>query len=106
MSNGASFDSVLESLRNRGKRYGDDRWHKGKPDYVAEYNLTSEHVAGLLALSAEWVGPDLDADDLENLGSIHAWRALGQLRAVEAIAPLLELLDPLDDAMDECYLVE
>src|SRR5579864_7878643 len=30
-------------------------------------------------------------------GKVHAWRALGQLRAVEAVEPLLELFDRLED---------
>jgi len=37
---------------------------------------------------------------------IHAWRALGQLRAVEAVEPLLNMQNRLDEERDDWYLSE
>ena len=37
---------------------------------------------------------------------MHAWRALGQLRAVEAVQPLLDIQDELDELDDDWYLEE
>ena len=38
--------------------------------------------------------------------STHAWRALGQLRAIEAVEPLLAMQNRLDEERDDWYLGE
>ncbi|NKB70910.1 MAG: hypothetical protein GKR89_27890 [Candidatus Latescibacteria bacterium] len=42
-----------------------------------------------------------DSEGVEVWATIHAWRALGQLRAVEAIKPLLSQLYRIDDEDDD-----
>ena len=60
-------------------------------DYVEAYGLTDEHIPALIQLAAE---EDLDWEDAEECyAPIHAYRALGQLRAEAAIQPLVSLLD-------------
>jgi hypothetical protein len=69
------------------------------PNYVAELGLTSEHVPDLIRMVTELFFIDLDEDRLEVWAPVHAWRSLGQLKAIEAFEPLLALLDqvPEDD---------
>jgi len=66
-------------------------------------------VPELLAAAEQWAQkqdwPE-DKDDMSPYAPIHAWRALAQLKATQAIGPLLELLDPLDVNEDDWYLQE
>jgi len=75
-----------------GEDLGTPRWF----DYLA-LGLAAKHVPELVRLA-------LDADTYLNdsespavWASLHAWRALGQLRAESAIDPLLQLLDRVTD---------
>ncbi len=68
------------------------------PDYPATYGLGPEHVPDLLRLAEAITFWALeDEDDPAGWGPLHAWRALGQLRAEEAVKPLRALLEPLRD---------
>ncbi len=76
------------------------------PDYLATFGLDSSHVPELVRMVAD---PDLrfaDSDSAEVFAATHAWRALGQLRAEEAIEPLLTILDEADEVDDEWALEE
>ncbi len=67
-----------------------------KLDY-AQFGIGPEHVPELIRLMRDedqWVSKDVP----EIYAYIHAWRALGQLRAEAAIEPLLDLLDEQDHA--------
>lgn len=94
----------LFALRNRGDAHDTTRWPDGDPDYVAEFGLTAQHIPDLIALAASWVDEPPDGDLV--YGPIHAWRALGQLHAIECIHPLLEMQDRLDEIGDDWYLEE
>jgi hypothetical protein len=68
-------------------RKGGKKW----PDYVQELGFTAEHVPQLIQLMTDealWIA---DFDSLEVWATAHAWRVLAQLKAVEAIEPLLAL---------------
>ncbi|MFL5381060.1 MAG: PBS lyase [Longimicrobiaceae bacterium] len=70
-------------------------------DYLA-MGFTAEHVPELvrMAIDAELV--ESGGDEAQSYGGVHAWRALGQLRAEAAIDPLLPLLGIDDEwAMNE-----
>ncbi len=61
------------------------------PNYL-DLGLTEAHIPDLIRMATD---PDLnwaDSDSLDVWAPIHAWRALGQLRAVPAVEPLLGLL--------------
>jgi hypothetical protein len=97
MSNAYSFP-VSELLT-----FGDCRDFRGWPNYL-ELGLGLEHIPELIEMvtdeELEWA----DSESLEVWAPVHAWRALGQLRATAAIEPLLHLLDErqADDwAMEE-----
>ena len=95
---------LIEALQNRGDARGTGRWPEGDPDYVREYSLTSEHIPVLTSLATHWV--DAPPENKAVYGPVHAWRALGQLRAVEAVQPLLDIQDELDELDDDWYLEE
>ncbi|MGA7953993.1 MAG: hypothetical protein WCA07_10795 [Gloeobacterales cyanobacterium] len=63
-------------------------------DYVKAYGFTNEHIPDLIRLACE---EDLDwQDEAECYAPIHSYRALGQLKAEEAIRPLIRVLDKDD----------
>lgn len=76
-----------------GEAAGVDGW----PDYVQELGLGPEQIPDLIRLATDhdlrWQEEETDT----LWAPVHAWRALGQLHAQEAIAPLLGLLDSGDD---------
>ena len=94
-------------------RYGpcDGLRAKDWPNYVQELGLTAEHIPSLIEMAQDnelWVlfesGYDredefLDADITTEdalWAPIHAWRALGQLQASEAVKPLVDVLGQRD----------
>ena len=102
-----------EPLRGRLERFGDPygmwQWRTGEVDYVAALALTAADVPELLAIAQQWAEPfdwPEDENDVSGYAPIHAWRGLAQLRATEAICPLLEMMGPMDELNDDWYLDE
>lgn len=80
----------------------DPRQHrKGQQwfDY-ATLGLTVEHIPDLIRLALDDNLNTADVESAEVWAPLHAWRALGQLRAEAAIEPLLTLLPKLIDIED------
>ena len=79
--------------------FGPVEFNEKWPDYVSILGLTIEHVPELIRMVGD---PNLYDSDVENetCATIHARRALGQLRAVEAVGPLLEAMDEYIDGDD------
>lgn len=67
------------------------------PNYQ-ELGLGPEHIPELIRMATDEKLNEADRDSLEFWAPIHAWRALGQLRAGAAIEPLLSLFDLLEDS--------
>lgn len=87
----AAYPPPLDALLGWGEEHA---WERSDwPDYVAELGLGPEHVADLIRM----VGDDelnlAEGDDPRVWAPLHAWRALGQLRAEAAVEPLLRQLD-------------
>jgi len=62
------------------------------PDYL-ELGFTKEHIPDLIRMLTD---PDLNNPELEGpefWAPLHAWRTLAQLKAEEALQPLMQLLD-------------
>lgn len=79
---------------------GEIEWNAEWADYVA-LGIGPEHIPDLIHLA---VDEDLYTDDWdlpEPWATVHAWRALGQLRAGEAIPALITLLPRADEHLDE-----
>jgi hypothetical protein len=85
--------------------YGDCRTMQKWPDYLA-LGLTSEHVPELIRMATDDDLHVADSDSLEVWAPIHAWRALGQLRAEAAISPLMGLLARTDEDLDDDWTPE
>jgi hypothetical protein len=79
-------------------------------DYL-EMGFTREHIPELIRLLEDkelrWMERPEDFPDEDKLpewyAQIHAWRALAQLKAEEAIPALLGTLHEIDDHQDEWY---
>jgi hypothetical protein len=88
--------------------YGDPRFRAGKrmPDYVTELGLTQQHVPALIEIARLWLEEDELPEWPAGAVPIHAWRALGQLRAIEAVEALLSIQNRLNEEGDDWYLEE
>src|SRR5689334_21038493 len=62
------------------------------PDYRARFGLQREHIGDLIRMACDPRLNQADPASKEVWAPLHAWRALGQMRAVEAVLPLLALL--------------
>ncbi len=80
-------------------------------DYPTVLGLTNEHIPELIRIVDEievFIPEDVDTDIQdapEIYAPIHAWRALGQLKAEEAIPALMELTI-LNDDLDIDWIME
>jgi len=97
--------SRIDRLGRKGDPRRTWRWHRGDPDYVAEFGLHRTDVPVLIDIACHWTDTEKPEDD-SLYAPIHAWRALGQLRAAEAVEPLLATQDSLDAFGDQWYLEE
>ena len=73
-------------------------------DYL-KLGLTADDVPELLRIIDDESLYDLDLFSAEGWAPIHAWRALGQLRAAEAAEPLTKLLNRIETDDDD-YAIE
>ncbi len=62
-----------------------------------ELGLRAEHGSELTAMATDFALNTGDDDAPSTWGPLHAWRALGQFHAVEALQPLIDLLDEIED---------
>ena len=69
-----------------------DKW----PDY-RKLGIGPEHIPDLIRMATDEELNEANEQNTEVWAPMHAWRALGQLRAVEAIEPLLGLFDRLEN---------
>lgn len=87
MPNHQAKSRVSELLRvGEPSLSGPERW----PNYLEQFDLTSANVPELIAMATD--PALLEAEGIETWAPVHAWRALGQLRAQEAVGPLIRLM--------------
>jgi HEAT repeat protein len=79
---------------------GDPRQRPGWVDYLA-LGLTEAHVPELIRMVQDEDLNWADSESDEVWAPLHAWRALGALRAEAAIEPLLTLLPRIDEYDDD-----
>ena len=96
---------TISQLCGKGDPRDTTGWREGNPDYVSDFGLNPGHIQTLIEIAWKWTESDELAED-EWAAPIHAWRALGQLRAVEAVEPLLNMQNRLDESGDDWYLEE
>ena len=83
----SEYPMAVRQLFERGEPDFADDW----PDYLA-LGLGPEQVPDLIRLATDPALLEGDPKSKEVWAPLHAWRALGQLRAEDAIRPLLDLL--------------
>jgi hypothetical protein len=81
----APYNQPVEQLLSYGDAFIKGEW----PDYLA-LGLTAPDIPELIRMATDPML--LENEELQDDAPIHAWRALGQLRAQEAIEPLFALL--------------
>src|SRR6266487_547673 len=93
VDNKTSYQPPVDKLLTYGESnlMTPDKW----PDY-RELGIGPEHIPDLIRMATDVELNEADAESREVWAPTHAWRALGQLRAVEAVEPLLELFDRLE----------
>lgn len=96
---------TISQLCTKGDPRNTWKWREGDPDYVSDFGLRPEHIPSLVEIVRKWTDSDELGED-EWGAPIHAWRALGQLRAVEAVELLLNMQNRLDELGDDWYLEE
>jgi len=88
-----SFQPPVDKLLTYGESnlIPPDEW----PDY-RELGIGPEHIPDLIRMATDKELNEADTESREVWAPMHAWRALGQLHAVEAVEPLLGLFDRLE----------
>ena len=87
------YGPPVDQLLTLGDLRGEREWR----DYL-QYGLGPEHVPDLIRMATDDELNWGDSESAEVWAPVHAWRALGQLHAEEAIGPLLDQFEPLDDS--------
>jgi hypothetical protein len=77
--------------------YADCSKLKELPNYLTEFGFGKEHIPDLIRLATDKNLDETNFDSLEIWAPVHAWRTLGQLRAKEAIEPLITLFHDTED---------
>jgi hypothetical protein len=67
------------------------------PNYIEEFGFGKEHIPDLIRLATDKTLHVTCLDTLLVWAPVHAWRTLGQLRATEAIEPLITLFHDVED---------
>ena len=87
----------VEKLRRAGDTSETWKWAQGDQDYVKQSGLGPKHIPALIDIAREWIGVEERLDNNTFYAPVHAWRALGQLRAVETVEPLLAMQKAMDE---------
>jgi hypothetical protein len=95
-----TYSDPVAQLLTLGDPRQEDRADAGWRDYLG-LGLTANHIPDLVRMALDEDLHGADADSAEVWAPVHAWRALGQLRAESAAGPLLPLLARIDDDDDE-----
>ena len=99
-------DPPLDRLFQIGEVEWGVEWQGDAPDYVRDLGLTGAHVAALIEIALRQADLKDFPDDASGWAPVHAWRALAQLRAIEAVEPLLTLQNRLDEGGDEFHMYD
>ncbi len=91
-----AYPEPVASLLTMGEpTHSQDKWE----DYPS-LGFGVEHIPDLVRIVEDEALHTADSSSAAVWAPLHAWRTLGQLRAEEAVAPLLRLFDPADDTWD------
>lgn len=91
-----NYLAPLDQLLTYGEPDGRNEWS----DYL-KLGFTQIHINDLISMSLDEELHQGKSDSLEIWAPVHAWRALGQLKAISATESLLKLLSRIDDEGDD-----
>jgi HEAT repeat protein len=86
----AEYTEPVRRLLSLGESWENDpaKW----PDYAEKFRLMSKHIPELIRLAGDAALYGGDQHSTEAWAPVHAWRALGRLRAEASVPPLLAFL--------------
>lgn len=90
------YTEPVSLLLTNGDVRGKGEWM----DYLA-LGFTDRHIPQLIQMMIDEDLSQADSDNPEVWAPLHAWRTLAQLRAEEAIEPLISILHRIDEDDDE-----
>ncbi len=92
---GVGYAAPVQRLLSIGeaRSYNPSDW----PDYRARFGLEREHIGDLIRMACDAGLNQAESTSGEVWAPMHAWRALGQMRAEEAVVPLLAFLRTAED---------
>jgi len=94
MTDGTNYQPPVDQLLSFGDCYGTtNQWH----DYITKLGLNSQHIPDLIRMAVDDTLNGADSLSQEVWAPVHAWRALAQLGAKEAIEPLMKLFHEWED---------
>lgn len=88
----SDYSAPVDQLLTLGKVEGHDGWLDCR-----ELGIGPAQIPELIRMVTDMELHDADRESDAVWAPLHAWRALGQLHAVEAIDPLIELFEPLSE---------
>src|SRR4051794_16468411 len=93
---GVGYKAPVQQLLSIGetRSYNPSEW----PDYCARFGLEREHVGDLIRMACDAALNQAESTSSKVWAPMHAWRALGQMRAEQAVLPLLAHLRAAEDA--------
>lgn len=91
-----NYSSPIDQLLTYGICKTTDKW----PNYL-ELGFTNENVDELIKMTQDEELHNSSSDSTELWAPIHAWRTLGQLKAVSSAEFLLKLLSKVDNEDDD-----
>jgi hypothetical protein len=101
--------SVVERLCEAGSPRDHRGWEKEDGYYIATCRVSRSDVSSLIDIATKWRDPDWPQDDLQlgaHAGNVEllpvvAWRTLADLKSVESVQPLIDMLCELDIEFDD-----
>ena len=94
MTSRTSYQTPVDKLLTFGNCYNyGNQWR----DYITELVLGPQHIPDLIQMAVDGELYGVDSGDFKNWAPVHAWRALAQLSAKEAIEPLITLFHQRED---------
>jgi len=95
-----TYRDPVAQLLTLGDPYQEEDMPLGWRNYAA-LGLNAEHIPELVRMALDEDLHESDAANAAVWAPLHAWRALGQLRAESAVEPLTQLLDRIDKGHDD-----
>lgn len=92
----SSYPAPLDQLLRLGDPRGQSQWINYR-----SLGILPEHIPGLIRMVLDEDLRWSDSESKEVWANLHAWRALGQLRAEAAIEPLVGILKWVDEDQDD-----